>query len=779
VPSHTTSSRLRSQRHNQPHPTSAPNLNQLLPLTRALLGISVLSIGAINLAWSDDTATDLGTVAAHQTDTQSSSPTTIDWSKATTNYQVNMQDDNAPGTNGGTNPYWTIANLPSVSLDTVDSYGLANMPAGQKGLRIRGEMMPHGAIGTIDGLPLMGIDPGPGTLMSFDNEDLSAISVQEGPVAPDNISLFTNVGVVDSQVLWPMQHSHALISQSIGAFGFDRTFVRLDSGTLPDGSAFMLSASNTGASKWRGPGDAPGGRKNIEFAWTHPLGDRADVKLYFTSDNLQEDSYRPLTYSQATNLGQFNYYDYSSTRSAGINYYGYNTQSFRDWSAFAELTYRMGEQSSLVFKPYYSQETGEYMIGGGLNTPIYKNDVLQWLIDHNTYGFSAEWRTQFASTHFKLGYAWDSMDPPGPPTEQKVYTPTTNGLSNPQWALLSSITQRNTFSNLYAMADQNLGAWHIQAGMRYVDETLPSINVYNPAGVGDVSYQSALASSSGINSKLSATGASFGTWLPFVSAVLPLDPFSEFRVSLGRNYGAPSFDIWPTYQNNSKLQGKYTAQQIWNSIRPETDDAIDAGWRIGNAKGFIEPTVFYSQNHNVEVGVTDPSISTTYQQNIGQTQLYGMQLLADYQLTPTWNGYASISWNKNTFTQNIVTIGGTPMSVEGLQVPDTPQWIANLGATWKQGPFAIMPMLHYTGLRYADLQHTQPVPSYSTTDINVSWEHKTTTGTLQALFSVTNVFNKQYIAFINTSSYTQAANGGPAFYPGAPQTWMAKLAYHW
>jgi len=500
------------------------------------------------------------------------------------------------------------------------------------------------------------------------------------------------------------------------------------------------------------------------------------MKLYFTYDDLQEDSYRPLTYSQATNLGQYDYYDYAATRNAGINYYGYNTQSFRDWSAIAEFTYRLGVNSSLVFKPYYSQESGEYMEGGGGSGTM--PGVLQWLIDHNTYGFSAEWRTQLDTTKLKMGYAWDSMDPPGPPTEWKMYMPTASGLMFQKWSILSDTTQRNSFSNLYAMANQTVGNWQLQAGVRYVDETLPSINVYNPAGIGNVSYQSALASSSGINERLSATGESFGTWLPFVSAVLPLDSYSEVRVSLGRNYGAPSFDIWPTYQQSAALQAKYSAQQIWNSIRPETDNAIDAGWRIGNAKGFVEPDIFYSQNNNVEVGLYDPSVGMAYQQNIGQTQMYGMQLLGDYQLSPTWNDYLSLTWNKNTFAQNVVTTGGTAMSVEGLQVPDTPQWMANIGTTWKQGPFAIAPMIHYTGVRYADLQHTEPVPGYTTADINFSWEHKTTAGTWQALFSITNLFNKEYIAFINTSSYTQSP-GGTDFYPGAPQTWMARLAYNW
>ena len=342
-----------------------------------------------------------------------------------TTYQVDKQGIDLLGGAGGTNSYTVIADMPSVSLDTVDPYGLVNMPAGNKGLRVRGEMMPHGGIGTIDGIPLSGINPGPGFQWLFDAENFSGITLSEGPIAPDKLSFFTNTGVLDSQLKWPTAERKLQASQSLGSFGFRRTFARLDSGTLGTGSRLLFSASDTAARKWRGPGNAPDGRTNFEAALDQPVSDRFDAKFYMAYNEMNGSDYRPLTYAQASNLGVYNNFGYTATSSAtpsqAVYYYGYNRQNFRDWSAFSELSYRLGPQSSVMLKPFYMKEQGNYLNG------MATGKVRQWLIDHNWYGLTAEYRANIGGTGVKLGYWWDSMDPPGPPTAWKLYNPTASG----------------------------------------------------------------------------------------------------------------------------------------------------------------------------------------------------------------------------------------------------------------------------------------------------------------------------------------------------------------
>lgn len=122
---------------------------------------------------------------------------------------------------GGASAIRAIANLPGVDAPAIDPYGVANLPGGNKGIRVRGELMGGGnSIGTVDGIPLSGINPGPGVTWLIDNENLSKIVLRQGPIPSDVSSYFTIGGVIDSRLRWPEKKMGGEISQSVGSFSF-------------------------------------------------------------------------------------------------------------------------------------------------------------------------------------------------------------------------------------------------------------------------------------------------------------------------------------------------------------------------------------------------------------------------------------------------------------------------------------------------------------------------------------------------------------------------------
>lgn len=677
------------------------------------------------------------------------------------------------GKSGNSNPYTVIADMPAVSLDTIDPYGLSNTPYGNKGLRIRGEMMPHGGIGSVDGIPLSGINPGPGSQWLFDMENISSVSVEEGPVAPDRLAFFTNTGTMDSSVLWPTASKGVNLSQSLGSYGFRRTFLRLDSGKTDSGGAMFVSASSTAARKWRGPGNAPDGRSNFEAAFDQQVGNRLNVKLYTAYSEMKGSNYRPLTYAEASDLEAYNYFDYSAVSSAtptqAVNYYGYNRQEFTDGAVFSEVSYRMANDASLIFKPFYMSEQGNYLDG------MANGMVRKWLISHNWYGFTGEYRRSVGATEIKAGYWWDSLDPPGPPTAWKMYNPTaTGGLAFASWSLLGKTVRRHQFSSVYVLVDHHQGALELRGGARHVTEKLPSIDVYNTAGIGDVSYEQALAASSGVIVNRSASGPVFHTLLPYLAASYDLTDQARLKLSAGRNYGAPSFDVWPVYQMSATLKANYTAQQIWNMLRPELTDAVDAGVHFSHEGGYAEPTLFYAKSHNKGVSFVDPAVGVAYPQNAGETHAYGLQLAASQTLWRNLQAFGSFTWERAVFDQNFTSIGGATLLVKGLQLPDTPSVMASMGVTYRNGNFNVSPVMHYTGKRYGDALQHEPVSAYTTVDLNLGYDSPHHYGNLHAALSVANLFNKRYIGFIN-ASYLQNA-GQTSYYPGAPRSVVASLS---
>jgi iron complex outermembrane receptor protein len=699
----------------------------------------------------------------------------------TTTYRISQEGVKLLGGNGGSNPYTVIDRLPSVNAQTVDAYGLANITGGNKGLRVRGELSTHGSTGTVDGMPLTGINPGPGSQWLFDLENIGGVSMQQGPVSPDRVGFFTTGGSFDSEIRWPQERNFE-VSQSFGSNKFRRSFARFDSGKLEEGSFLFLSASRTDADKWRGPGKAPGGRTNVEGALSWLIGGQGKGKMLFSYNDARANNYRALTYAQASDLNTWRNYDYSPNSSAtattAVNYYNYNRQAFQNWTLIGEFEYALSDTSKLSVKPYYLSEKGDYFDG------MANGKVRQWLIDHDWYGITTELQTRIAETGLKLGYWGESSTPPGPPTSWKMYNPTASGgLTGAQWSILADTTTRHRFNSVYALADQNFGNLNAQAGGRYVRETMPGFNFYNTTaatsgptlGLGDMSYSQALAAS-GIVANRSASSFSVGEFLPFAALDYALTPSTALKASVGRNYGAPSFDVWPVFQQNSAafLAKNITANTLWHSIKPETSNALDVGVRMSNEQGYFEPTLFYARNHNKNVSY-DPGVGVAYSQNIGETHAYGIQAAGGMSLASTLDLFATASYNRNVFNENLPLLNGSKLSVSGMQLPDTPKVQGNIGGTWHQGDYSISPLLRYNGARYGDTQQTQRIGGYSVVDLSLGYKHQVAAGKLGASLSVQNLFDKRYIGFINASYYQLMSSTSAFYYPGAPRTVVAKL----
>lgn len=696
-------------------------------------------------------------------------------------YRLNQEGMAVYGSLGGTNPYALIANLPGVNAQSPDPYDMANVPGGNKGLRIRGEASGHGSIGTVDGLPLSGINPGPGYQWMFDEENIGAVTLRQGPIAPDRFAFFTTGGAMDSEIRGPLATAHIQASQAFGSNDFTRSFVRGDTGQLSDGSALFLSASRTSADKWRGPGQSPSYRDNVEAGWSRPLGDKGFMKLTYVYNDMKGNNYRPLTYNQAKDLNQWRSYDYSTTSSnvasQAVNYYQYNRQEFTNWAFLGEFSYALSDKTQVSVKPYYLNEKGQYFDG------MANGKIRNWLIDHEWYGFTAEVATKLADTGLKLGYWFESSDPPGPPTAWKMYNPTASGgLGTASWAILADTTQRHLFNSVYALADHQFGQLKVEAGARYVEETLPAINEYNTAGIGNVSYSTALSQSKGIIANRSVSSFDIGEFLPFLALTYPLHPNLDMKASLGRTYGAPAFDVWPVFQQNSAtfLAKGLTADKLWHKLKAETGDALDLGLNWHTDKGYVAPTVFYSRNHDKNV-TYDPGVGVSYAQNVGDTRTTGAQLASGWSPRPDLDLFASTTYTHTVFVKGLPLLNGSTLDVVGKQLPDTPRWQASLGGTWKtpmaSGQFSLSPVVRYVGSRYGDTQGTQKVDGYFTADLSVGYQQKLGLGKLNASLSVQNLFDKQYIGFINTSYYQATSGTNAYYYPGAPRTVMAKVGY--
>ena len=691
---------------------------------------------------------------------------------------------------GGTNTLRSVSNLPGVMAPAIDPYGLANLPGGNKGIRIRGALSQHGdSLSTVDGIPLSGIDPGVGNTWLINNENLSGVTLYQGPVPSNVNSYFTSVGVIDSNMLWPKDKMGGELSQSYGSFAFLRTFARLDSGYfLNNTTKFFISGSFTDANKWRGYGQSPNDMGNFSAGIESHLSDSLDVKAFVGHTNYQANTYAGLTYAQASNLSKYRTYDFTAnpTNPASnlVNWYGYNKQSFSVWTAFAEINYHFNNDTVLTLKPYYLNENGYYLDG------MSNGMVRKWLINHDYYGGIAEIKTRYADTNLLAGYWGGVGNLPGPPTAWKMYAPNQNGgLTFKSWGILSDQTDPNVYQALYGMAGRQFGDLHTQLGLRYQWTTLPGINAMNTSGVGDVSYDSALALSSGVIANRSVQSRTIGNTLPFLSLAYDVTPDLQLRASLGRNSDAPALDAWPTYQQNAAafLAKGVTAQKMWNDLKPATSNALDLGFGYKFATPFgagsFEPTFFYARNFNQTVSY-DPGIGVAYGQNVGSSRTLGAQGLVRLDTTHDLSFFTAWSYQSMVFVDNLPVLSGASAAtiaatkVNGKQMPDVPLWVATLGAEWRISRLTVTPILHLFSQVYGDAAHLQPIAGYGTVDLQFAWRQPLPVGEATASLSVTNLFNQAYIGQIS-SGYYQSTSSSGIYYPGAPRAVVAKLDWKW
>jgi len=325
----------------------------------------------------------------------------------------------------------------------------------------------------------------------------------------------------------------------------------------------------------------------------------------------------------------------------------------------------------------------------------------------------------------------------------------------------------------------------VQGGVRYLWEHLAGINEYNAAGIGDVSYSTALALSSGVVPSRSVTGFTLGTFLPYGALSYALTKDLQLRLSAGEGYGGPGYDGWSVYQQNAAAFAAkgITANELWHSAKPEVSTQVDAGFRWSFAgrygAGYIEPTGFYARDHNKLVSY-DPGIGVQYGSNVGQAQTIGFQALGHYLPAAGVDLFAALGYQHAYFVQDLPVLPGASASVQasvkvaGRQLPDVPYWISTIGANLRWGDYSFTPILHIVGERAGDTSGFQPIAGYSTLNLTFGYDHKLDWGTVNASLSILNVYNAAYIGFINNSYYQQTSSTG-IYFPGAPRTVVAKV----
>lgn len=676
---------------------------------------------------------------------------------------------------GMISPYQAISLEPGVDIRNNDPLGV-NVTR-----RIRGQSSRSNTAETLEGLPLKGIGPGFGLSTMVDMENVDSIAIEKGGIRADSGFGFGGKnGMVDLRIMPPSKTFTSTVKQSLGTDNFSKTYARLDTGELVGAARIFLSASHTEGDKFKGPGTGIN-RDNLAFGASGGSPQGVEWEIYGIYNDQQRDSYRGLTYAQSTDLSHNWNLDYNAIRTGNaandINYYGYNREDYQTSALIGKLRIALDSDASLTFRPYYMKEKGHVLSGSASTLVNYANKtnvVLDWLVDHYTFGAVTEYEKKWKDSAIKLGYWYGEIEPPGPPTSRKAYDTKMNFLG---WERIVGVEKRHVFNAPYVTYQQVLDKTVFDAGLKYLHLDTPALVSYKTAGIGNVSYDQALSQASVVDFTLPSKAHNL--LLPSIGATHYLNDTALIKASYGKNYDTPSYDFVSGMFNYFKAIGydNQKFQRMWSALKPEESDDFDLGYRYSSDRLSLISTLYYKRMTNINGNYYDPSLNLSYSQNVGTGRAYGLEFGSGYKLSNNLSLNLAFTYDNSAYTSDIPAAGGTTIAVKGKQLPDRPNYYGNLSAVYKLDGYRIAPVLRYLGQRYVDVQNQYSIGANWLMDLSVAKSVAMGDGhKLEFSLNVMNLFDRKYISTISTSDLNTTLNG-PSYMVGGTKSVFASVQY--
>jgi iron complex outermembrane receptor protein len=713
-----------------------------------------------SMAWTEEKAAKLEEIVV--TGEKLVTPTKQPDETVYTGSEVTQKGMEIQGIKGNVSIYEAIDILPGVSVESPDPYGLS---AESRFIRVRGVRGYVGAM-TVEGVPNWGGNPiGPRDYL-YDTKNLQGIAVYKGAIPADfSTGVGSRGGAIELKPRWPEDKFGFDFDQAFGSYGYHRSYFRLDSGKLP-GVDTNLSASYslTNADKWKGSGDL-GPRNNFNVMLKRPFGEKDQIKVWFNYNDVDQNLYMPLKYSETQDLENNYIKDYNASltgiKSQDVNYYEYNRGNHLNKDILSIIPVTLNDMFNLTFKPYYSLENTEILNGstsqGGLITKRTR--------DIERYGLISQIQSNFSFATASLGYWVESND-------MTIITQNFDPVSfaNKGYGMYTKNDGNGILHSPYFKLSGNISDFDWQGGLKYFYYHDPASQGYTSASPD---YKLVLAPD------LYREAKNYDEILPSAGIGYYVTDDLQLYTSYARNQVRPYsyVPIISLYnQNRSTFQkAGVTLNDLFNGYDMEVSDNYELGARIRKKWFDLTPAVFYSKHNNLLTTVYDPRVNLSYQQNIGKATGCGVEVETNIHFNKDITFFFNPTYTLLTYDDNL-TYQGKTMDTKDNQVVDVPAWLIKTGLIYKYDDFEITPMIRYLTDRYGDVEHKEKLGDYFVTDLNLSYTKRklSFTEALKISLQLHNLLDRKYVSGINASDDNRSGN--TSYYVGAPFTAVLALS---
>ncbi len=664
----------------------------------------------------------------------------------------------------GTSPLKVLNQLPGVNYQSADPFGAYEYSSS---LYIRG--FNQSQLGfTLDGIPLgdqqFNNYDGLSITRAISSDNILSANVFQGAGAIDVASTSNLGGAIEFHSVDPTTRPGGAVEQTFGSNNTFRTFVRLESGELnPTGTRFYVSYARTSLDLWKGSGTNYSDQVNAKLL--QPFSDGSTVKVFFDWSAIR----------------QFDYQDMSRNY---LDTYGPNlANTYPNYTAAylaAEHIYSpaIAATSDPLDAAYYAGTANREDFLSGLTWTKLIGDDLTWastVYGHGDRGYST-WATPYTPS------------PNGAPLSERVQNPGIrrggllsavtwdlgrNSFNSGVWYEYGQFTEARAFAEAPLLGQGTLGdptdgypsgifakPWSevfntntFQFHLQDTYHVLPTLTLN--AGFRSLLVHTAnkvteqdIAANGGPVAQGALTAAD--AFLPQISANWRFLPTEELFFDVSHNMRAFPEDGYDTnIAATPWTESQASFQATARDLQPETDWVYEGGWRTDGPR--LDTLVsLYRVNfsNRLQLISTGPVIApTTAVQNVGGVTSDGAEASFTWRFVPHWSIYNSLSWNRSTFNQDVMTSSGIE-PIRGKTIPNYPEWMDKAALSFRYGSFSASLDGRYLSKRYISYLNDSGISGYAVLDLGTAYEFGKTGPfhNLRVAFNIYNLTNKTYVA---------------------------------
>lgn len=687
-------------------------------------------------------------------------------------------------------PLQISSTIPGANFGSSDSFGLSV----RNFLSVRGlEQTELGFL--VEGIP--GIDPTsyfPFTETYADSENVADITLTAGNSRLQDPIINASGGEFIMTIRKPGEDLGGLVSGSIGSNKGRRGFARLDTGEIgKTGITAFASYSRTEADNYIGPGRNK--RDHIDFKAYKDWGDGSHSSLFVNYTNWLNARIPPFTlaqYNTAKASGNFDQFTYAPTFVPGVTTNYWEANLYRRKSVFSSLINEIQIKDNLKinFTPYF-RYTG-YISSGAINlnpnsvyagvnkvTPAYNPSVLQngrlfaitnQVGDQYQFGANAfiEWNPS-DSNHLIAGYWHDDW---------RVRVNTGINLQDTQGNIAGfgpDYGLRSTTGELITGTNYKIRTYVNQL---FIGDTQSFFDNRLKISVGLKYLFYKVSAENFANGPQGAFNVSIGKPMPRASFSFEINDQMQLYGNITANARMPLTGA--SYMNVYSVSTGAITTRGNPSISAETSLGEQLGFRYYGSFNF-DLNVFHMRlkDHQVSSlnlinGVLQPQVIS-----VGDETFWGISGEVSTHRYAGFSFYANAQYLKTRQEDNF-PVGADFLPTKGKDMVESPEWIANAGLNYDNGPFYANVAFKWVDSQYSTFMNNQKMPSYTTLDMGFGVRLPEVGGLKEPkiALNLNNLTQGKYIASVasvtGTAVATQGVNGttingsAPGYYISAP-----------